>query len=112
MAGGELDPDHASVTVPDDNRFRDAELLAKPGDVVRERRQVVAVLRSVAAPAAAQVQRRHRMRGFEVVELWLEEGVIAAPAMDEQQRWLPAPLLLVEQAEAVPPCVRHEPSLR
>jgi hypothetical protein len=47
-----------------------------------------------------------------VLELWLEETVVATPAVDEDERRIPASGLLVVEAEIVPPCVRHRFSFR
>ena len=108
----ELNCDHGSEAVADYDRPRDTDLRAKPGEIVGEARQVVPVLEPIAATAAAQIKRCYRVRRLEVLELGLEEAVVATPAVDEDERRIPASGLLVVQAEVVPPCVRHGFSFR
>ena len=50
----------------------------------------IAALGSIASTATAEVERRHRVRPREVVELRLERGTVAAPAVDEEQFGLAA----------------------
>jgi hypothetical protein len=42
------------------------------------------------------------VRGSEVVELRLEEGMAATPAMDEHQWWITPAFLLVIKTQSIP----------
>src|SRR6185312_4409085 len=103
----ELNCDHGSEAVADYDRPRDPDLRAKPGKIVGEARQVVAALGPITATAAAQIKPCYRVRRLKVLELRLEEAVVATPAVDEDERRISASSLLVIQAEVVPPRVRH-----
>jgi hypothetical protein len=83
--------------VANDDGIRNLEFTAEPSDIVRKGWYVVAVLGPVAIAAPTQIQRRHSVGRLEVVELRLEESVVAAPAMYEHERRLATSLLLVIQ---------------
>jgi hypothetical protein len=84
--------------VPDDDGLGEAELAAQKGEVVGEELHGVSVMRLVALPMSAQI-RRHDSVAMprEMLEFRGEEAVIAAPAVNEQDRRLLAFRFLVEQ---------------
>lgn len=62
----------------DENGLYNPKLSAEPGDIVGEGGDIVAVLGLVAAAAAAQIQGGDGVGGFEMIDLRLEEGVVAS----------------------------------
>jgi hypothetical protein len=69
--------------------------MAEPGNIVRKGWYIVAVLRPVTAATPSQIERRHRVARFKVIELRLEEGMVATPTVYEHQWWITTSSLLV-----------------
>ena len=112
VTDGEVEPDQSSQAVADHDRPRDTERVAEPCEIVREGRNLVAVSGSVAPSAAAQVV-RHDARGrLQVFVLRLEERVVAAPSVNEDECRIAGAGLLVVQAQVVSRRVRHRTSGR
>jgi hypothetical protein len=105
---GKLDSDHPSEAVACNDGLVDADLGAEPREIVGEVGDGIAIVRTVAAAATAQIERRDGMRACEVVELRLERGAVATPAVDKEQFGLSAAGPLVVQLEALEVRVRHD----
>ena len=110
MTDGELEPDQPSEAVADDDRPRDLERVAEPCEIVREGRDLVAVNGSIAPSAAPQVVRQDARGRPEVFVLRLEERVVAAPSVNEDECRIAGAGSLVVQAQVVSRRVRHHTS--
>jgi len=87
-----------------------AKLLAQPGDVVREAGHRVLLVRAVALAVASKINGHGAMGSAELLHLGFEEGVVAAPAVDEHHR-AALPNILVRQRHAVAGRLLHVRSL-
>ena len=100
----------------DEDRARDAELLAEPGHVVGEAGDGVLLLRRVAPAVPAQIDGDGAVPPSEVLDLRREVGVVARPAVDEHERRVAGARVLVGEGRAVVIEVLHEagflPALR
>jgi hypothetical protein len=95
VSGGKLDGDHPAQAVTYEDRLRNLELTAEPGNIVGKCWDIVTVLRLVTVATTSQIQCGHSMRRFKVVELRLEEGVVTTPAVYEHQGGIATAFLLV-----------------
>src|SRR5262245_40298134 len=89
----------------DHHRPRDPQPLAEPGQVVGEPVHGVVLLRLVAGPVAAEIDRHHTVRAREIRYLRREIRVVAAPAVDQDQWRVARAQLLVGESNPV----AHEP---
>ena len=81
----------AAHTVTDENRPPETKLAAKPGEVVGEAGDRIALFGCVARAVATQIHRHHAMRVAEVRKLWHQSAVVAAPAVHKQDGRLTYP---------------------
>jgi hypothetical protein len=88
--------------VTNDNRLRKLHFPAEPGNIVCKSWYIVAGLRLVTAATPPQIQRYHSVGYFKVVELRLEEGMVATPAVYEYQWWIAISFLLIIQTHLIP----------
>src|SRR5919107_4435321 len=102
VAGSEIEGHYAAHAVPDDHRLGELEVLAHPCQIVGEVLHRIALVGLIALAVPAQIHGHDAVAPFgEVLELWGEVGVIAAPPVHQQDRRLPLPRLLVAQGHAV-----------
>jgi len=94
--------------VTNDDRLRQLEFSAEPGNIVCKGWYIVAGLRLVTTATPPQIQGRYKVAHLKVVELRLEEGMVATPAMYEYQGWIAASFLLVIQTQSISLYVGHE----
>jgi hypothetical protein len=94
--------------VADHDRPLDSDRPTELRNIVCGIADPVAVLRSVAAAAAARVERRDSMSLREVVELRLKGRVVAAPARHEEQLRVTATSPLVIEPHAIYFRVGHD----
>jgi hypothetical protein len=89
----EVEGDYAAHAVPDHHRLFEPEPLAHPRKIVGEDLHRVRLVRLVAPSVPAQVHGHDTATCLcEVVELGPEVGVVAAPAVHQQDGRLPLPL--------------------
>src|SRR5689334_597797 len=96
--------------MPDHDRPFEGERAAEPREVVGVRGDSVGLLGLVTAAIPAQVHSDDLVRTAEVCEPRRHEGVIAAPAVHEQERRLAAACLLIEQGYLLTLTPRHGPA--
>jgi hypothetical protein len=108
MTAAELDRDHPAKAMADDDRPLDSNLHTERRHVVGEFRDRLAVARDVTLADPAQINRSDGVLAGEMVELWPERGVVAAPAGQEEQFGLAAPSTVVVQPDPLNLRVRHD----
>src|ERR1700716_3854016 len=78
--------DRAAEAVADQDGLLQSQLGTLPGDIVREPRHGVFLLRRVAGAVAAKIDGHHTMGLPEVGDLGHEDTMVTSPAIDENQR--------------------------
>jgi hypothetical protein len=78
--------DRAAEAVADHDRLLQSQLGTLPGDIVREPRHGVFLLRRVAGAVAAKIDGHHTTGLPEVGDLGREDTMVTGPAIHENQR--------------------------
>src|SRR5262249_16651187 len=87
IASAQLERDRPSKAVADHDGPLQSKLGALPGDVVGKSRHGVALLRRIACPMAAEVDRDDPAGLTEMGELRREDSMITGPAIDQEEGW-------------------------
>ncbi len=109
MLGDDLKRNPAAQAVADEHRLVQVQLLAERDDVLGEAGDRVLLDRRVTPPMPAQVHRHNPVAGLEMGKLGREGGVVAAAAMDHDERRRAAPRYLVVEPDPVPRRPTHAP---
>ena len=104
---GKLEDDGPAHAVADDDRTRDARLRAQRSHVVGERADRVVLIGCVTLAVPAEVEREDAVGRPEVLELGREVGVVAGPAVYEDERWISRAGVRVEELHPVAFEERH-----
>src|SRR5260370_42702283 len=86
MTPAQFKHDRAAEAVADHNGLLQSQLGTLPGDIVREPRDGVFLLRRVAGAVAAKIDGHHTTGLPEVGDLGREDTMVTGPAIDENQR--------------------------
>jgi hypothetical protein len=108
MALGKGESNDASHAVADDDRLLELKLAAEEGEIVGKELHGVGATRFVALTMSAEIDCDDPVAlACEMLELGRKEGVVAAPAMHEEERPFLALHLLVEERNPIPLQLRH-----
>jgi hypothetical protein len=97
----QLEGDIPTHAVADNDRFFNRALAAEPYDIFGESGHGVRLLGLVALTVATEVDCDYPLRATKVLELRCKEGMVADPAVDENDGWVSRPGLIVGQGYAV-----------
>src|SRR5258705_3540999 len=86
MTPAQFKHDRAAEAMADHDRLLQSKLGTLPGDIVREPRHGVFLLRRVAGAVAAKIDGHHTTGLPEVGDLGREDTMVTGPAIDENQR--------------------------
>src|SRR5258705_12778614 len=86
MTPAQFKHDRAAEAMANHNRLLQSQLGTLPGDIVRDPRHGVFLLRRVAGAVAAKIDGHHTTDLPEMGDLGREDTMVTGPAIDENQR--------------------------